>query len=63
MVSLDPDASVIAVLMSERLADREVIRQQQEQLIALMAILKAQERSVHLLTHLVSDLLAREQHG
>jgi hypothetical protein len=58
--SIDPDASVIMALSAQQLADREVIRSQQETIIALCAILKAQERSVHVLTYLVADLLDRE---
>jgi hypothetical protein len=42
-----------------RLVDAETIRSQQDQIIALVVILKAQERSVHVLTHLVADPLTQ----
>ncbi len=60
MPSIDLDASVTMALSAQQLADREVIRQQQETIIGLVALLKAQERSVHVLTYLVADLLDRE---
>jgi hypothetical protein len=61
MAAIDPDTALLCKLLSEAVDSRETIKSQRGQIIALVAILKAQERSVHVLTHLVSDLLTQER--
>ncbi len=54
---IDPDAIVIARLMDERLADREVSAELREVIRALIACVRAQERALHALTGLgIPDL-------
>jgi len=44
--------ALLAALMSEQLADREVIAEQREVIRALVAYVRAQERALHALTGL-----------
>lgn len=56
-MTLDPDATIIARLMDERLADQETIAEQREVIRALIACVRAQERALHALTGLgIPDL-------
>lgn len=57
MAALDPDAALLCKLMSEAVDSRETIKAQQGQIVALIALVKSQERSVFVLTGLVADLL------
>jgi hypothetical protein len=57
---MDPDVSVIAALMDARLADRELIARQSEQIRAMSAVIKAQQRAM---CGLAGLLLAEEGGG
>jgi hypothetical protein len=58
MASIDPDIGAIALLMDQRLANREQIRAQREQIRAPVSALRAQQRAMCALITLV-DMLVR----
>lgn len=57
---LDPDATVIARLMSRALADAETIKRQRAQLWGLVVCLKASHRAQVTLVDLLDAIMAAE---